>query len=43
MVHPVRTWRSILLASTLLAAAAGDRAMAQSADGAAGRMNAIES
>lgn len=42
MTHPVRTWRSILLASTLLAAAAGDRAMAQSAEGAAGRMNAIE-
>lgn len=42
MTHPVRTWRSILLASTLLAAAAGDRAMAQSAGGAAGRMNAIE-
>ena len=42
MAHPVRTWRSILLASTLLAAAAGDRAMAQSVEGAAGRMNAIE-
>lgn len=42
MAHPVRTWRSILLASTLLAAAVGDRAMAQSTEGAAGRMNAIE-
>jgi len=43
MVHPFKTWRSVLLASTLLAAAAGERAMAQSADSAAGRMNAIES
>jgi len=42
MMHPVRTWRSILLAGTLLAAAASDRAMAQSGDGAATRMNAIE-
>ncbi len=42
MVHPVRAWRSILLASTLLAAVTGGRAMAQPADGAAGRMNAIE-
>lgn len=42
MVHPVKTWRSTFLASTLLAAAAGGRAMAQSADGEAARMNAIE-